>query len=112
VLVFCQRIRIEAETPADAEAREREGEAVGEDALSALATGTLPLSAPTTGACKLIDPAAGTAIALGALEDERGAVGDDSVQERSPTAETSAKNTVSRGYARINACRIGRSPSY
>jgi hypothetical protein len=66
----------------------------------------LPLIAPATGACKLIGPGAGTPIAIGALEGERGAVVGESLQERSPTAETSAKKTASRVGARIKVCRI------
>ncbi|HEY8853609.1 MAG TPA: hypothetical protein VIM36_15610, partial [Gemmatimonadaceae bacterium] len=68
--------------------------------------GTLPLSAPATGACKLIHPAAGTPTALGALEGERGAVEEESVHEISPTAETTAKKTGRRAGARINLCWI------
>jgi hypothetical protein len=109
VLVFCHSIRI-AGAAARAErlllAEPTKGRASGRLVLIGPAAGKLALIAPAPGACKLIGPAAGTPIVLGELEGERGAVGGESVQERSPTAYASAKKTASRGGARINVCRI------
>jgi hypothetical protein len=121
VLVFCQSNRIagpEAATerlllaePKKDRASDRLvliDPAAGKLALIAPATGACKLIGPAAGACKLIGPAAGTPIELGELEGERGAVAGESSQERSPTAETSAKKTVGREGARIGtALRMG-----
>jgi hypothetical protein len=73
------------------------------------ATGPCALKGPATGPCRLIGPAAGIAAPR---ENARGAVGCESVQERSPKVEASPKTTVSRTRARINAYRIeGRQSS-
>jgi hypothetical protein len=51
-------------------------------------------------------PLRNTVVPLGTLdqtEAERGPVGDESLQERSPTPVTSAKKTISRAEARISS---------
>ena len=102
MLVFCQRIRIEAETPAEAEARDREGGAVGEDRLSALETGALVLSEPATGEDLLSAPAKGTPIALVGFGAARGPT-ESLPHDRSETEQTTAKKILAGERAR----RIG-----
>src|SRR2546423_4016789 len=101
VEVFCQSMRIAGATTVDA-VEPAKGTALGEDELSALATGTLVLREPATGACKLIGPARGTPMALAALAGERGAVGGESLQERSPTTQPSPMKT----FSRVGACIV------
>src|SRR5437016_123200 len=87
VLVFCQSILIAG--PAAAAERlllpePPKGRASGPLPLVGPGAGKLTLIGPGSGACKLIGPGAGTPIPVGELEGGRGAVGGDSLQERSP----------------------------
>src|SRR2546423_13989537 len=109
--MFCQSICIAG--PAAAAERlilgePTKGRPSGRLVLIAPAIGLFVLIAPLTGACKLMGPAAGTPIELGALARERGAVGSESLQERSPTVEASPKKIVSRVVTRIIIRLAGR----
>src|SRR6266550_2863789 len=106
VLVFCQSIRIAGAVRAEALAWEN-GAAAGRPTLNDPAGGLLTLIPPAAGPYMLMWLAAGTA---SVLFFALGAVGGESVQERSPTAEASAKKTVSRVGVRIDVFRMGRLP--
>src|SRR2546423_1312365 len=84
--------------PPAAAAELAKGRASGALVLATPASGGLTLSGPATGACKLMGPATGTPRPP---EMECGGVVGESLQERRPIPEASAKKVVSRARARI-----------
>jgi hypothetical protein len=106
VLVLCQSIRI-AGAAAPVADEPRKGEAVGEEKLKPLATGTLALNEPARGEDLLSAPARGT-LRLPLISEELRGAATLSLHERNEIEQTTAKKIRAGEKAR----RIGATPQW